>query len=250
MEVHKHSHPVTHKKKWAERLMEFFMLFLAVFLGFIAENIREHVVERNKEKQYISRFIRDMVIDTTNIKEVIVEDMGWVKQLDTAISISRQRLMLTATQDSLIYFLDQGARFLGSYTSTDNSLSQLRNIGGFRLIEKEHVIDSIAAYQASLSAIEMQNAYYIDVLQGFKTFYKEIIDHTLLPAFRNTMKQNGKIPDKMSLFINSDKQKINILYNNVYYLRNAINLYCRFMNDHLQIMKHLITHLKNEYNIK
>jgi len=31
MEVHKHPHHVTHKKKWGEYLLEFFMLFLAVF---------------------------------------------------------------------------------------------------------------------------------------------------------------------------------------------------------------------------
>ncbi len=33
MEVHKHPHHVTHKKKWGEYLLEFFMLFFAVFLG-------------------------------------------------------------------------------------------------------------------------------------------------------------------------------------------------------------------------
>ena len=41
MEVHKHPHHVTHKKKWVEYVLEFVMLFFAVFLGFIAENIRE-----------------------------------------------------------------------------------------------------------------------------------------------------------------------------------------------------------------
>ncbi len=48
MEVHKHPHHVTHKKKWTEYLLEFFMLFLAVFLGFLAENIREDNVERRR----------------------------------------------------------------------------------------------------------------------------------------------------------------------------------------------------------
>lgn len=43
MEVHKHPHHVTHKKKWGEYFLEFLMLFLAVFLGFLAENFREHV---------------------------------------------------------------------------------------------------------------------------------------------------------------------------------------------------------------
>ncbi len=37
MEVHKHPHHVTHKKKWGEYLLEFFMLFLAVrFFGRIS----------------------------------------------------------------------------------------------------------------------------------------------------------------------------------------------------------------------
>ena len=44
METH-HPHHVTHKKKWAEYLLEFFMLFLAVFLGFVAENVRENITE-------------------------------------------------------------------------------------------------------------------------------------------------------------------------------------------------------------
>jgi len=33
MEVQKHPHHVTHKKKWGEYLLEFFMLFLAVLPG-------------------------------------------------------------------------------------------------------------------------------------------------------------------------------------------------------------------------
>src|SRR5205085_10193866 len=37
MEVHKHPHHVTHKKKWGEYLLEFLMLFLAVTMGFFAE---------------------------------------------------------------------------------------------------------------------------------------------------------------------------------------------------------------------
>src|SRR6476660_6184589 len=52
MEVHKHPHHVTHKKKWGEYLLEFLMLFLAVFLGFVAENIREHIAEGNRAKEY------------------------------------------------------------------------------------------------------------------------------------------------------------------------------------------------------
>src|SRR5689334_7369056 len=64
MEVHKHPHHVTHKKKWAEYLLEFLMLFLAVFLGFLAENLREHQVEKERARQYIASFYEDLKYDT------------------------------------------------------------------------------------------------------------------------------------------------------------------------------------------
>ena len=60
MEVHKHPHHITHKKKWNEYLLEFFMLFLAVFLGFVAENQREHIVEHEREKTYAARLLLDL----------------------------------------------------------------------------------------------------------------------------------------------------------------------------------------------
>src|SRR5436190_15619569 len=64
MEVHKHPHHVTHKKKWGEYLLEFLMLFLAVFLGFIAENQREHIVEQQREKKFARRLLSDLRQDS------------------------------------------------------------------------------------------------------------------------------------------------------------------------------------------
>ncbi len=63
MEVHKHPHHVTHKKRWGEYFLEFLMIFLAVFLGFLAENFREDIADRKKEKQFMASLIRDLKID-------------------------------------------------------------------------------------------------------------------------------------------------------------------------------------------
>ena len=71
MEVHKHPHHVTHKKKWGEYLLEFLMLFLAVFLGFLVENFREHQVEHQKEKEYRVAFYQDLKTDTLNLSNLI-----------------------------------------------------------------------------------------------------------------------------------------------------------------------------------
>src|SRR5689334_12532902 len=65
MEVHKHPHHVTHKKKFGEYLLEFFMLFLAVFLGFIAENVRENIVEKERTERYMHAMVENLKYDTT-----------------------------------------------------------------------------------------------------------------------------------------------------------------------------------------
>src|SRR6195952_999627 len=78
MEVHKHPHHVTHKKKWGEYLLEFFMLFLAVFLGFVAENIRENTVEKEREKQYMKSLLSDLSADTATINYGLPRKAGKV----------------------------------------------------------------------------------------------------------------------------------------------------------------------------
>src|SRR5689334_20169537 len=67
MEVHKHPHHITHKKKWGEFLLEFLMIFFAVFCGFLAENLREHLVEKERGMQYIESFYEDLKTDTASI---------------------------------------------------------------------------------------------------------------------------------------------------------------------------------------
>ena len=73
MEVHKHPHHVTHKKKWGEYVLEFLMLFLAVFLGFLAENLREQTVEHHREKEYIHSLVEDLKSDTLQSNEVLIK---------------------------------------------------------------------------------------------------------------------------------------------------------------------------------
>ena len=87
MEVHKHPHHVTHKKKWGEYLLEFFMLFLAVFLGFVAENIREHNVERQREKEYIESLIADLKSDQQVLEQHIVHVKSGLSMMDSMLAL-------------------------------------------------------------------------------------------------------------------------------------------------------------------
>ncbi|HXL56309.1 MAG TPA: hypothetical protein VN958_08640, partial [Chitinophagaceae bacterium] len=104
MEVHKHPHHVTHKKKWGEYFLEFLMLFLAVFLGFIAENFREHSVEGRKEKEYINSIIEDLKTDSANLYFIIYAYMpavnNWVdssvRLLESSNPTANERIIYQA----------------------------------------------------------------------------------------------------------------------------------------------------------
>ncbi|MEJ7675975.1 MAG: hypothetical protein WKF59_25570 [Chitinophagaceae bacterium] len=90
MEVHKHPHHITHKKKWTEYLLEFFMLFLAVFLGFVAENIREISVERHREKEYIKSFAEDLDADNIYMEEQLTIFADKIKKADSLVMLIDQ----------------------------------------------------------------------------------------------------------------------------------------------------------------
>src|SRR5678816_997170 len=102
MEVHKHPHHVSHKKRWPEYLLEFLMLFLAVFLGFIAENIREQSVERHREKEYMQSMIEDLAQDTLEVNRVSLVNVAAIGNLDTLMDLLKLPLSGdTATRKKL-----------------------------------------------------------------------------------------------------------------------------------------------------
>lgn len=137
MEVHKHPHHVTHKKKWTEYLLEFFMLFLAVFLGFVAENIREHSVEQNREKEYIKSLIEDLKTDSAflnlSINKLIPYHTAWMDSTQSLLSAEDFK-----GNDRKIYqaFI-LGTSWTYDFHPTDRTLSQLRSAGFYLIRNKE-----------------------------------------------------------------------------------------------------------------
>src|SRR5215467_7503331 len=103
MEVHKHSHDVTHKKKWSEYLLEFLMLFLAVFLGFVAENIREHQVEKNRELEFIKSLTIDLNDDVKSLDATIAFEHRAILKLDTLIYLVNNPALAKLNGDQLYY---------------------------------------------------------------------------------------------------------------------------------------------------
>ena len=157
MEVHKHPHHVTHKKKWTEYLLEFFMLFLAVFLGFIAENIRENVVESHREKQYINSFYEDLSADKQDLERLIKYLDGEIKIADSIPVLMNN--ITERTPANLVYvYLRRISRVTGTKLQpNDRTIIQLRNAGGMRLIQNREVSDRIVDYYRYVEFIQTLN---------------------------------------------------------------------------------------------
>ncbi|MEI6087454.1 MAG: hypothetical protein WCR66_07705 [Bacteroidota bacterium] len=144
MEIHKHPHHVTHKKKWGEYMLEFFMLFLAVFLGFLAENIREHNVEKDREKEYMVTLLEDLKSDTALLKHTVKywENINYnIDSVTDAIQLPLSNIDLRKTYKHINNALDYF-----SFSYNQRTTVQLKNAGGFRLLRNKIVANKIIDY--------------------------------------------------------------------------------------------------------
>ena len=179
MEVHKHPHHVTHKKKWGEYLLEFLMLFLAVFLGFVAENIRETSVEQDREKEYMITMLEDIIAD---IPLLVSTKKNWEESNNSADSVVDAITFPTAKADlSKAYRHINEALNYWSFKYNDRTTAQLKNAGGFRLLHNKKVANEIIAYDqfynnAMTNIAAQHNSYWETVVKlRNKVFVQEII---------------------------------------------------------------------------
>ena len=213
MEVHKHPHHVTHKKKWTEYLLEFFMLFLAVFLGFVAENIRENSVEKEREKQYMQSFIYDLQNDTANLIEGFPRKDARLVAIDSFFLFFENHPNADVIPGNVVRYMRRSL-WDRHYRRNNTTIEQLKNAGGFRLIRKKNIADSIAAYDLLWQRAEFWREGYTSLQEKGKDMFHKIIEaapllskYRLQPSFTN----QKNIVD--SLRVNINRQNLNEFFN-------------------------------------
>lgn len=246
MEVHKHPHHVTHKKKWGEYMLEFSMLFLAVFLGFVAENIREHLVEKNREKAYIHSIISDMKSD--------------IKQLD---SLKASRRLKNEMIDSILLILDMPdpdlygnqlyyfARWMPRplrIITSDGTMQQLKN-GNLRLLTNPRAVDAIMEYD---QLVRFENIAVEDreetLIQQFYPSLKKVFDARVFEKMVHGMQISRPVGNPKLL--HGDKESLNDLYSHVHFLKNVNSYSIQFIERRRKFAEHVLDVLHQEYNLE
>jgi hypothetical protein len=249
MEVHHHPDIHHAPKKWKEYFLEFLMIFLAVTLGFIAENFREHLTESAKEKQYIRGFIRNVKDDTVNLRHVIEVYTRQVKGVDSMLSLAHVNMLVDSNCKSFYYIALHYFYITANFKSSDATLQQLKSTGDYRLIEKDHVADSLTKYDTDIHDLYIQGSYY-------ETYFKEILsrleDLTDITIITDTsFVKNGEMMNRPFPHLRDENGKLATLFNKIFDFRQITNFYTEdYLKPQLKNSKSIIAFLQKEYDIK
>ena len=230
MEVHHHSH---HPKKWKEYVSEFLMLFFAVFLGFMSEYYLEYKAERHKEHDYLVSMVEDLKADTTEISMKYLQ-MNEVESSGNKVNEIIYKKHWTEKDIDTIYLqsIHMVTRF-ANVNFTTGTIDQLKNAGGFRLIQNKLIVDKITDYEKQKKAINTQ----LDAaLERWASVHK--IQNNLLHL--NVFKPNGQLGG-----IDYDRKMLNDIKSSTgsEFLRSDRNSFYEYSN-YINVAKGYITFYK------
>jgi len=248
MEVHHHP-DVHHKpKKWKEYFLEFIMIFLAVTLGFIAENIREHITEKAKERKYIEGFIRNLKDDTATLNHVIRFDARLINGIDSMLRLSHANMIIDSNRKAFYYYATRYCYSSSAFKSNDITLQQLKSTGDYKLIERDHVADSLIKYGNDVQNIYNQGEYYLVYFKDILSRLDELTDRTVLNDSSYLI--SGNLPNKPLPLLRDKDGQLATLFNKLFDFKLITQSYSENnLKPQLKNAKRLILFLQSTYDI-
>ena len=246
MEVH--HHPSLEKKNFKEYFLEFLMIFLAVTMGFLAENLRENVSNSEKELNYMKGIVQDLKEDTIELKTTLFKQRFLLNEMNAATNIPVENMNMLDAQDTFyrhfIYFYS----LVASFTPHDNTLTQLRNAGGFGVIRQKDILDSIGELNLYFQNLVKSDEEY------YNTYYLRVTDAGAkvirCPPFIVSLGDSITIPKSRKIVISNDVQQIQELYSYINMEKGQLMQYVdREMQYHDKIIR-LIDYINKKYNLE
>jgi hypothetical protein len=245
-EMEVHHHPEVEKKGFKEYILEGLMIFLAVTMGFFAETIREGISESAKGREYIRSFAQDLRRDTATFSSVIAFDAAKLIALksifacyDSIENNSKSTGCLIPVMKSSIS--NRVANF------TDGTLQQLKNAGGFRLLNKSDR-DSVAAYDHAARAYQNFESTIFQQRQDIvRNIYVKLV---------NFKARNELLPDSLAinaqspLLFSNDKALINEYFNDLFLYRRVIMTQSAQLGRMNKRATGLIRYFSNKYDLE
>ena len=252
MEVHKHPHHATHKKKWGEYFLEFLMIFLAVFLGFVAENLREHEAEKKRGKEYIHSFYEDLKYDISRMDGILATEAAKVaalRKMRDCFDTIKQKW----TSTSCLIDLLKNSRSNNSFQITNRTLNQLGNAGGFRLLRTQDA-DSIVSYQNdAINLRDYESTLYQQAQDNVRNTSMDLVE------FSANSKLNSGVTDDPSAFntnvnapllLSDNKELLNKYFNHLLQYLRAIVRHRLLLIDLKNRATRIVDYFNHNYHLE
>ena len=225
------------------------MLFLAVFCGFLAEYQLEHTIERDREKLYIKSMIEDLVVDTTNLSDVIAEFDQLTLRMDTVLRMYPK--LKKGYNDTLQRNLSTVVGF-PDFIYTDRTMQQLKNSGDMRLIKNKVAAQGIMNYDSKVrDIITIDQPSLQLVLEKYIRFWNELIDLEAIENDKAILSISAIEKNDKNYLLKSDKASLGNLNNTVREFRFVAESIVKpkeiILNDEAS---QLILLLKKEYHLE
>ena len=248
MEVHHHPH--VEKKNFKEYFLEFLMIFLAVTLGFFAESLREHLVNNDKEEVYMKSMIQDLKRDTAEATQLIAFQSVIFKKMDSALTMPVENLKDIDKQDTFYHYFVYFYSWIAGFTPNDNTITQLKNAGGFNVIHKKMVVDSINELNIfSEGELKANKEIYSGRWQRLDEFAMQMI---ILPEPPNNPQDPvyTTYPHHAEMFTRYDRPLLQQLYSFIRFEQSDIEVNMYDEAQYREKAARLIKLIKKEYNLK
>lgn len=251
MEVHHHPDLHHKPKKWKEYFLEFLMIFLAVTMGFFSENIREHFADKGKEKIYMLSMLLDLKKDTAEVTRIIALQKSLVKKMDSSLRIPTQTLKNIEVQDSFYHHFIYFYGWEWTFTRYDNTIAQLKNAGGFSIIQNKTVVDSISnlniTYEGSVNYITEH--FYNPRWQKLDEFAMQLMILPEIPLDYTDSSYNTWLHHK-EIFLRYDRPLLEQLYSFIRFEKADIEIIEYWEKQYFDEASRLIALIKKEYHFE
>jgi hypothetical protein len=250
MEVHHHPDLHHKKKKFREYFAEFIMIFLAVTLGFFAEGLREHISENTRAKEYARMLLNDVVKDTVELRDLLVQYQNIISNLDTLQQL-RQTLGSNMTDFDFWYY-SYTAFAAGRISFNEATMQQVKNSGNLRYFHNLKLKEKIGEYDNITRAFALRLEFDVSMTPVIIGFNNSLFDYDKRNEVSEKFRSNIS-PDSLRKlhyhFLTRDADEVNRFLNftfnrkSIWKDRIAVNLI-----PTLKTARDLISLLKTEYD--
>ena len=194
--------------------------------------------------------VEDIKKDTAELAVKIARQNFMLTKMDSALIIPVTKLTDIEKQDTFFHHFFFIYSWEDQFFQNNNTYTQLTNAGGFSVIRRQEIIDSISLFNSFCEQqVKSNGKYYIDYYDKLVQLAAQIMDLPVIPQTRDDSLFKI-IPHHVEIFSRYDIPLLKQLYSTIRYDKGCLIFYMIQEQQYLDKAEKMITYLNKEYNLE